>query len=69
MFFLFAAVYLFLGYLAAPDTLWKFEFFNVSNLDNRERIRYRFMQGLCLGWLIIPWWLIKSFLIFVALSY
>ena len=47
-------LYVVLGYLAVPHTIWANKIVIGNNL-----FVHRFILGLLLGWLLIPWWLVK----------
>ncbi|MBQ3447553.1 MAG: hypothetical protein IJG37_07915 [Synergistaceae bacterium] len=51
-----AIVYVILGYLAVPHTIWAGK---IIIGQWNARIIHRFILGLLLGWLLIPWWLLK----------
>ena len=51
--------YVILGYLAVPRTIWADK---VIIGEWNARIIHRLILGLFLGWLLIPWWLLKIFL-------
>ncbi len=49
-------IYVILGYLAVPHTIWADKII-IGSWD--QRLIHRFTLGLLLGWLLIPWWLVK----------
>ena len=49
-------VYMILGYLAVPHTIWKGKIVFGYNLFTQ-----RVIWGTLLGWFIIPWWLLSMF--------
>lgn len=51
-----AIIYVILGYLAVPHTIWANKI-----IIGRKLFTHRFILGLLLGWLLIPWWLLKIF--------
>ena len=50
-------IYVIAGYLAVPHTIWADKIIIGNNLFTR-----RFILGLLLGWILIPWWILKIFL-------
>ena len=50
-------IYMILGYLAVPHTIWKNKIVIGYNLFIQ-----RLIWGTLLGWFIIPWWLIGMFI-------
>lgn len=50
-------LYAFLGYLAVPRTIWANKILIGSNL-----FKQRAILGIFLGWILIPWWILKIFL-------
>ena len=51
-----SVAYVVLGYLAVPHTIWANK---VIIGEWNARIIHRFILGLLLGWLLIPWWVLK----------
>ncbi len=50
-------IYVIAGYLAVPHTIWADKVIIGTDLFTR-----RFILGLLLGWILIPWWILKIFL-------
>lgn len=50
-------IYVIAGYLAVPNTIWANKVVFGNNIFS-----HRAILGIFLGWLLIPWWLLKIFL-------